>query len=555
MLEPRDPSRKLRRRPSPEGEQRLKEQRLREQQAKDAAESQKLARRSPTPSSRSGSFDLKNLLSGNSNRSSTPKPQVRRASRREGSPQLPTSGLRPIPNAKRGIQQQNPQNYPQNSSARMIRSTARFNSSQPVIPLDTQRSRGGRSPQNRGMASTATLSGSQSGSHRLSAATAPQRSRQSKAENRPVPPILHALRLLILGLGVGAIAGTLMAVITPTTRQFDGVQAASVNSVSDSEIRVTRGESDLVASNLIPLPVASKLGQELTSLKTKIQTLAAQYAPDLTPGVFLVDLDTGGYVDLNGTTVFPAASTIKVPILVALLQDIDAGKVRWDENLVMLEADLAEGSGDMEEMPPGTKFSVLETATNMITISDNTATNMIIRKMGGADTLNQRFQSWGMTHTIIRNPLADLTGTNTVSPKELTNLLVWVSRGNMVSLRSRDRFLEIMRGTISDTLIPSGVADERAVIGHKTGTLDHVLGDTAIIDMPSGKRFALTVLVKRPTDADSARELIVQITREVYSYLSEPPSASATSPSLTEAAGTPTDGETSEAADPSEITP
>ena len=61
----------------------------------------------------------------------------------------------------------------------------------------------------------------------------------------------------------------------------------------------------------------------------------------------MVDLDTGNYVDVNGSTSFPAASTIKVPILLAFFQDVDAGKIRLDEMLTMQQDMVAGGSGDM----------------------------------------------------------------------------------------------------------------------------------------------------------------------------------------------------------------
>ena len=77
----------------------------------------------------------------------------------------------------------------------------------------------------------------------------------------------------------------------------------------------------------------------------------------------------------------------------------------------------------MQFQDPGKQFTALETATKMITISDNTATNMLIERLGGAEALNQRFREWGLTQTAIRNVLPDLEGTNTTSAKDLAYLL------------------------------------------------------------------------------------------------------------------------------------
>ncbi|MBD2460414.1 serine hydrolase [Oscillatoria sp. FACHB-1407] len=341
--------------------------------------------------------------------------------------------------------------------------------------------------------------------------------RSQRRPRRKPSAVLYVTRLLILGIGVGAIAGTMLSVWDPASRERPNSQPAAglpLNGAENASVSVT--SRDLTPGAISPLPVSLKLGQPIAPLTTSIQTLTAQY-PGLSPGVFIVDLDTGAYLDLNGGTIFSAASTIKVPILVAFLQDVDAGKVRLDEMLTMQQADITVGSGDMQDQPVGTQYSALETAIKMITISDNTATNMLITRLGGAEALNQRFRSWGLTNTQIRNPLADLEGMNTTTPKDLTGLLAMVTQGDLLSLRSRDRLFDIMQATVANSLLPSGL-DQGATIAHKTGTIDTMVGDTGIVDMPNGKRFIITVIVQRPVDDERASELIRQISREVYQH-------------------------------------
>lgn len=340
--------------------------------------------------------------------------------------------------------------------------------------------------------------------------------RPQRRSRRKPSPLLYLTRLLILGVGIGAIAGTILSVWDPSSRErLDSQPTFGLPFGNDSDNASNSAASrDLTPGKITPLPVALNLNEPIAPLATTIQSLTAQY-PGLSPGVFVVDLDTGAYLDLNGGAIFSAASTIKVPILVAFLQDVDAGKIRLDEMLVMQQADIAAGSGDMQYQPVGTQYNALETAAKMITISDNTATNMLITRLGGAEALNQRFRSWGLTNTVLRNPLADLEGTNITSPKDLTGLLTMVSQGDLLSLRSRDRLFEIMQGTVTNTLLPSGL-DTGATIAHKTGTIDTMVGDTGIVDMPNGKRYIVTVIVQRPTEDDRAQELIRQISRAVY---------------------------------------
>jgi beta-lactamase class A len=270
---------------------------------------------------------------------------------------------------------------------------------------------------------------------------------------------------------------------------------------------------------------------EIISLKAQVQAMAAKN-PQLQPGVFILDIDTGAYLDLQATSTFSAASTIKVPILVAFFQDVDAGKIRLDEQLTMLPELIASGSGDMQNKKPGTQFTALETATKMITISDNTATNMLVKRLGGAEVLNQRFGSWRLMATAIRNPLPDLSGTNTTSPKDLASAIAMVDRGELVSTRSRDLILDIMQRTVRNSLLPRGLGNG-ATIAHKTGDIGSLIADVGLIDLPSGKRYIAAVMVKRPYNDPSAEDLIRQISRAAYEYFSPPPTSpnSTSSPS------------------------
>lgn len=322
--------------------------------------------------------------------------------------------------------------------------------------------------------------------------------------------ILYTIRLLIVGVGIGAIVGTVLSVLDPATRMTPTTSTPANNTRST--------QSQTTANNLA---AGLYLTQEITPLKTAVQDLAAAN-PNLTPGVFLVDLDTGSYVDINGDSSLPAASTIKVPILIAFFQDVDAGKIRLDEILTMQQEMIAGGSGNMRFKPAGTQYAALEVAKNMMTISDNTATNMLIARLGGIEAINQRFRSWGLTSTAIRNPLPDLSGTNTTSPKELVNLLAMVSQGKLVSMRSRDQILDIMRQTERDHLLPSGLGTGARAY-HKTGDIGTLLADAGVIDTPTGKRYVAAVMIQRPNNDPRAEKLISSISRAAYQQFTQTP--------------------------------
>ena len=133
----------------------------------------------------------------------------------------------------------------------------------------------------------------------------------------------------------------------------------------------------------------------------------------------------------------------------------------------------------------------------------------------------------GLKKTRLRNPLPDLTGTNTTTPEDLGNLLVKIDRGELISGRSRDRLMYIMRNTERNTLLPEGLESE-AIIAHKTGDIKSVLGDAGIIDMPSGKRYIASMLIQRPDNSPEAKEFIEKASRTAYQYFKNPQTTSFT---------------------------
>jgi len=313
--------------------------------------------------------------------------------------------------------------------------------------------------------------------------------------------------LVILGVGLGVIGGTLLTALDPA---YFNVTATELQDPAQNGTLNPGNPSATTRPSL-------NLGAEMAPLKQEVEKLIAQQ-PDLKPGVMVVDLDTGNYLSVNGDQVFPTASMIKIPILLAFFQDVDAGKIRLDEELVMREDLVAAHAGDMQYLPVGTKFTALETASEMIRISDNTATNMLIDRLGGAKALNERFRTWGLETMAINQWLPDLEGTNVATPKDFALLMALVNNGGSLSVRSRDRMLEILRSPVTRTLLPQGLG-EGATIAHKTGDIGGLVGDVGLIDMPTGKRYIAAMMVQRPHNDDRAQELIRQMAKATYKYL------------------------------------
>ncbi|NJK34896.1 MAG: serine hydrolase [Oscillatoriales cyanobacterium SM2_2_1] len=217
-----------------------------------------------------------------------------------------------------------------------------------------------------------------------------------------------------------------------------------------------------------PTPPTLTLDPTLTTNLEKL--IQSEEHRDLTAHLMVWDLDTGSIAAIAHNQPVPAASTIKLPLLIAFFAAVDRGEVRLDEALEINKSVRVGEAGNYQDLPDGTKVPALEAATQMIVISDNTATNMILQRLGGMDVTNRQFRQWGLLHTSFRAPLPDLEGTNTVSAQDLVKLLAQLDQGDLLSPRSRDRALDILRRPITRTLLPQGIREEDqefARIAHK----------------------------------------------------------------------------------------
>lgn len=389
-----------------------------------------------------------------------------------------------------------------------------------VTPLRTGQRRktspGGPSPAAQAARGVAPAPGAESGP--LPEA-APRRSRAATARRRlanPPLPLLYLIRLIILGVGVAAIAGTLLSVLSPSNVASPGNEV----SPASREASTLKASGPLVQGSAATTITNLRLTSEITYLKGELEQLVT-LTPGLAPSAFAVDLDSGEYVDLNGAEPVSAASTIKVPILVAFLQQVDAGTLDLNQALILKEEDVAGGSGTMRNDAVGTEYSALEVATQMIVTSDNTATNIMIEALGGIDALNQTFTRWGLEQTLLRNLLPDLDGTNTTSAKDLALIMALIDQGGLLTPRSRDRMFSIMQRTENVSLIPSGIDDE-SLTAHKTGDIATLLGDVALVDVPNGKRYAMALLVQRPDNDGRASELIRRMSETAHGEMAQP---------------------------------
>ena len=324
-------------------------------------------------------------------------------------------------------------------------------------------------------------------------------------------PLLLLLRLGVMGVGLGVLVSTALKTLAP---------------------RLAQGSVAVPQLNAPPRAVVGHglaLGRfdprtELTALSQEWARLAAAQK-GLTASGFLLVLDDGRYAQLQSDLPMPAASSIKSPILLVGLDELDKGKVRWNEPLPLTKDVMGEGAGWMANKPLGTRFPFFEAATEMIRVSDNSATNLLIKRLGGIETMNQRFQALGLPATVLRNWLPDLKGTNSTSARDLARTIALVDTGEKLSPRARDLYREILSTSNTNTLIPMGLLkglgkgqtttnpdDDLLADGittyNKTGDIGIAYADAALIQLPNGQRAVAAFLVKGPFNDPRSAELI-----------------------------------------------
>lgn len=283
---------------------------------------------------------------------------------------------------------------------------------------------------------------------------------------------------------------------------------------------IPHGKSDAVPQvrtviEVIPFPLTSRL----TTLEEELKKSSDK--KNLRTGVFVVEPGTGRYAEINARQPFMAASMIKVPVLVSLLAALDRKSVSLTEKLIISKDLITGGSGYLQWRPVDSTISVKEAAELMIIISDNTATNLLIDRLGGLEKLNKQYAGWGLKNTRLNNLLADLTGTNTTSPFDLCYLMGRIERGELISQSSRDWMYSIMHRTRIKTLLPHGLNPGDRIF-HKTGDIGKMVGDVGLVHTKDGKRYLVAVQVERPHNDRRANELIRTLSRAIHANIIRP---------------------------------
>jgi len=225
--------------------------------------------------------------------------------------------------------------------------------------------------------------------------------------------------------------------------------------------------------------------------------------------LYAKNLDTGAEIGIEPDARVRTASTIKLPIFCALAAQAAAGRVSWSERITLREQDKVTGTGVLQVFGDGAVFSLRDLAVLMIVVSDNTATNLVLDRIG-ADSVNDYMDTLGLGATRAlrkirqdgsppsgmsragREPGNERFGLGVSTPREMVRLLEMLEQGRVVNAEvSRDILAVLERQQYKDG-IGRRAGDMR--VASKSGSLDALRSDAGIVYSPAG-RIAMAVTV------------------------------------------------------------
>lgn len=299
---------------------------------------------------------------------------------------------------------------------------------------------------------------------------------------------------------------------------------------------------------------------ETDRLRLAVEEAIAGSSGDM--GVAIKHVESGEWLVVNGNRPYPMASTYKVAILVELFNQVDEGKIRLDEILSLGPLDLHLGSGQLKRfIVPGISLSMENLAFLMMRISDNSATDIVLERVG-IENVNQRlaslgitglvvsrstqqlimdhmgFEEWdieGLTYEELEQKLNDyqvepgelemaatrfeMDTQDTATPAAMNLLLEKIFLGQAARPESCRKMIDIMLKCDTGVDRIRGLLPQSVPVAHKTGTIGGTVDDVGIIYLPHGRgHIIVSVLSRSCEDRDRAENAIANVARYAYDY-------------------------------------
>jgi beta-lactamase class A len=261
----------------------------------------------------------------------------------------------------------------------------------------------------------------------------------------------------------------------------------------------------------------------LTLVLAAILTLPPQQS-DAVIGVAAIDLQTGKRLTVRPAERFPMGSVYKFPIALAVLRRVDSGTLQLDREVTIEPKDFAPGWSPLRDNAHGQSITLTvgELLRQMVSISDNTASDALLRLIGGPRSASQRMAELGFggiridrSETEMARDLRAPGGPaqyardvrDTATPEEMAELLVafW-NRRDGLSEKSHDLLMKWMIDSPTGVRRLRAAVPEGAVVAHKTGTMPGTVNDAGIVTLADGRSFAIVVFTKASSSEEALRE-------------------------------------------------
>ncbi len=269
-------------------------------------------------------------------------------------------------------------------------------------------------------------------------------------------------------------------------------------------------------------PDTGQLGAEL-------ERIAEEHAG--TVGISIRNLDTGEALSIRGHETFPSASLIKVAVLVTLLHEVEEGRIGLDERTTMIARDRVGGSGILKHMHSGITLTLEDAAWLMITLSDNTATNLILDKLDVRPVWT-KMEALGLPHSKIHSKTfrretsiamdsSVVYGLGVTTPDETVELFALLHEGRAVSPALDSLAIRILLanqdGTMLTRWLPPGTQ-----VAHKSGTVDRARNDCGIMYTPAAP-IAICVMTRDNEETTYAVDnpaylMVARVARETFRH-------------------------------------
>src|SRR4028118_1110115 len=217
-------------------------------------------------------------------------------------------------------------------------------------------------------------------------------------------------------------------------------------------------------------------------------------------GVKATVLETGESVALNGDRQFPMQSVYKFPIAMAVLAQVDQGKLKLDQKIRVEASDVLQGSRILDEKSQGMEFSLAELLKYMVSESDGTSCDVLLKLLGEPRVVTEYLRGLGVNDIVVAHTEKELAQSTAVkyrnyaTPDATVVLLRAFHEGKGLSKSSQALLLQLMTETTTGPKRIKGLLPEGTVVVYKTGTSSTVNGvtvatnDVGLVTLPNGRR-------------------------------------------------------------------